>query len=48
MPVAGQRDPEQIKDALEQWRHYEPWLGPLRNALGPVLAEYPAVPAFTD
>ncbi len=35
-------------DALEQWRHYEPWLGPLRDALGPVLAEYPAVPAFTD
>ncbi len=34
-------------DALEQWRHYEPWLGPLRDALGPVLAEYPAVPAFT-
>ena len=24
------------------------WLGPLRDALGPVLAEYPAVPAFTD
>jgi 16S rRNA U516 pseudouridylate synthase RsuA-like enzyme len=23
-------------------------IGPLRDALGPVLAEYPAVPAFTD
>ena len=23
--------------ALEQWRHYEPWLGPLKSALGPVL-----------
>jgi len=34
--------------ALEQWRHYEPWLGPLREALGPVLADYPAAPAFTD
>jgi tetratricopeptide (TPR) repeat protein len=33
-------------DALEQWRHYEPWLGPLRDALGPVLAAYPAAPAF--
>ena len=35
-------------DALEQWRHYEPWLGPLRDALGPVLAAYPAAPAFAD
>jgi tetratricopeptide (TPR) repeat protein len=35
-------------DALEQWRHYEAWLGPLRDALGPVLTEYPAVPAYTD
>jgi len=34
--------------ALEQWRHYQPWLGPLREALGPVLADYPAAPAFTD
>jgi tetratricopeptide (TPR) repeat protein len=33
-------------DALEQWRHYEPWLGPLRDALGPVLAAYPAAPTF--
>jgi len=32
------------KDALEQWRHFEPWLGPLADALGPVLAAYPAVP----
>ena len=23
-----------FRDALEQWRHYEPWLGPLRDALG--------------
>ena len=33
-----------FRDALEQWRHYEPWLGPLKSALGPVLAAYPAVP----
>jgi predicted Zn-dependent protease len=33
-------------DALEQWRHYEPWLGPLREALGPALAAYPAAPGF--
>ncbi|HLY06818.1 MAG TPA: sulfotransferase [Rhizomicrobium sp.] len=24
-------------DALEQWRNYEPWLGPLKSALGRVL-----------
>lgn len=23
------------KDGLDQWRHYEPWLGPLREALRP-------------
>jgi hypothetical protein len=34
------------RDALEQWRAYEPWLGPLKSALGPVLDKYPAVPDF--
>ena len=29
-------------DSLEQWRHYEPWLGPLREALGDLVARYPA------
>ena len=24
--------------ALEQWRHFEPWLGPLKKSLGPELA----------
>ena len=33
------------QDALEQWRHYEPWLGPLAQSLGAVLEAYPAVPA---
>ena len=32
------------KDALEQWRHYEPWLAPLKAALGPVLEAYPKAP----
>jgi len=32
------------KHALEQWRHYEPWLEPLKAALGPVLEAYPNVP----
>lgn len=31
-------------EALDRWRHYEPWLGPLKAALGPVLAAYPGVP----
>jgi len=31
-------------DALDWWRHYESWLGPLKTALGPVLDTYPAVP----
>jgi tetratricopeptide (TPR) repeat protein len=26
------------REALEQWRHFEPWLGPLRDSLGPELA----------
>jgi hypothetical protein len=33
-------------EALDHWRHYEPWLGPLKIALGPVLTSYPAVPEF--
>jgi predicted Zn-dependent protease len=35
-----------FKTALEQWQNYEPWLGPLKHALGPVLAAYPDVPPF--
>jgi tetratricopeptide (TPR) repeat protein len=27
------------KDGVEQWRHYEPWLDPLKSALGPELSE---------
>jgi hypothetical protein len=33
-------------EALDHWRRYEPWLGPLKTALGPVLDLYPAVPEF--
>ncbi len=32
-------------DAVEQWRNYESWLGPLKEALGPALGGYPGVPA---
>lgn len=34
------------KDAIDHWQHYEPWLAPLRSALGPVLECYPEVPRF--
>jgi hypothetical protein len=32
-------------EGLDQWRHFDPWLGPLKAALGPVLDAYPQVPA---
>ena len=35
-----------FSDAVEHWKNFEPWLGPLKDALGPVLQAYPAVPAF--
>ena len=35
-----------FKSGLEQWRHFEPWLTPLKEALGPeILARYPIEPA---
>jgi tetratricopeptide (TPR) repeat protein len=34
-----------FREAVDHWRHYEPWLGPLKQALGDVLTEYPRVPA---
>ncbi|HJV69471.1 tetratricopeptide repeat-containing sulfotransferase family protein [Ideonella sp.] len=30
--------------AVEHWKHFEPWLGPLVDSLGSVMATYPAVP----
>lgn len=32
-------------EGLEHWRRFEPWLGPLKEALGPVLDAYPEAPA---
>ena len=26
------------REGVDQWRHYEPWLGPLKAALGPLAA----------
>ena len=34
------------RDAVDHWRHYEAWLTPLKEALGPVLDAYPRVPEF--
>ena len=34
------------KEGVDHWRHFEPWLGPLERALGPVLELYPDVPPF--
>ena len=36
------------RDGVEQWRHFEPWLAPLKTALGSVLEHYPDVPAFDN
>lgn len=36
------------KEGVDQWRHYEEWLGPLKNVLGPVLDLYPRVPLFNE
>jgi tetratricopeptide (TPR) repeat protein len=33
-----------FRDGVDQWRHYEPWLEPVKTALGPVLTAYPATP----
>ncbi len=35
-----------FRDGVDHWRHYEPWLDPLKSALGPVLSAYPATPEF--
>ena len=44
-PSASQVRQPIYTSGLEQWRHFEPWLGPLKDALGPeVLARYPIDP----
>jgi tetratricopeptide (TPR) repeat protein len=34
-----------FREGVDQWRHFEPWLAPLKSTLGSVLDSYPAVPA---
>ena len=35
-----------FREGTDQWRVFDPWLGELKAALGPVLTAYPAVPAI--
>jgi predicted Zn-dependent protease len=35
-----------FREGIDHWRHYEPWLGPLKEALGAALEYYPGVPPF--
>lgn len=35
------------REGVDHWRNYEPWLGPLKAALGPVLDCYPVPPPPT-
>jgi hypothetical protein len=35
-----------FREGVDHWRNYDPWLGPLRKALGPVLDAYPSAPEF--
>ena len=34
------------REGMDHWRHFDEWLGPLKEALGPVLDTYPEVPRF--
>ena len=31
---------------VDHWRHFEPWLGPMKSVLGDVLTHYPKIPEF--
>lgn len=33
-----------FRDGMDQWRHFEAWLTPLKRQLGAVLEDYPAIP----
>jgi hypothetical protein len=34
-----------FRDGLDRWRSFEPWLGPLKEALAPVLETWRGAPA---
>ena len=37
-----------FRDGMEQWKHFEGQLSPLKDALGDVLTLYPAIPSFAS
>jgi tetratricopeptide (TPR) repeat protein len=37
-----------FRDGVDQWRNFEPWLLPLKEAIGPVLSAYPDIPEFSQ
>jgi hypothetical protein len=37
-----------FRDGMDQWRHFDPHLEPLKEALGDVLTLYPAIPSFAS
>jgi len=45
-PSAQQVRQPIYRHGVEQWRHYEAWLEPLKLALGDVLDRYPHAPRF--
>jgi hypothetical protein len=34
------------REGIDHWRHFEPWLDPLKQALGPVFEAWPGTPEF--
>lgn len=37
-----------FRDATDHWRHFDPWLQPLKRNLGDVLETYPYIPALLE
>jgi hypothetical protein len=35
-----------FREGVDHWRHYEPWLDPLKEALGPALGSWDKPPPF--
>jgi hypothetical protein len=35
-----------FREGVDHWRHYEPWLDPLKESLGAIVEAYPATPRF--
>jgi hypothetical protein len=35
-----------FREGIDQWRHFEPWLDPLKESLGDVLRRYPDTPEY--